>query len=636
MTSSTTIASRTANPKYKGWTKSQKYERALQLVLRDDWAVRAAAREVGVDRSHLSVRVNERRAEARQLLSAELPEQPVRVENERRRVPTDFWEFEDRYFGHLACMSCKRRHPIPGFHREIIDTVYGPHNRVLINVPPYHGKSTLVTVKSSIFDIAHDPNIQIALVSKSEGLASNFIVQIRNFLSDSRIYEGAKGNLIEEAGPFVPEDPAVNWSQRELYVHRRVSVEKDPTISSWGIDKNIYGTRFHKMIFDDVADADNMRSVERMEWILHSQINNMFLSRVDEGDKVIFIGTPVSAFDMYQELPKMWENLHSVNYPAILNEAEHLTLWPDHFGWDKAVSRRAGMRAQDWNLIYQMVRSPEGFAAFTEEMIDAAKDETRQATELDEGWIVVAGLDPAGAGGKDSGFTAMVVLGFDPETLERHVIDVVNEKGMRYPQLKQTMFDLTEAYNITEWRVENNGLQSQLLQFNDDITVPLRSRGTRVVPHNTGRNKWDPEIGIESLITLFSPTPMITIPWQGPTTHRRMRPLLDQLLSFGMGGLSDCLMAFWEAELGVRDRSKRAHMPLYLDSVHVPARLRRKRMVLSPEDGSARPVSREDQRAGGTMRFGKNRRKRMVLGAFRERGPLPDTPPPPPPKFENV
>ena len=66
--------------------------------------------------------------------------------------------------------------------------IYEPaeRHRLLVNVPPEHAKSTVITVNYSTYRIALDPNIRIIVVSKTLVKAREFVYAIKQRLSHPR------------------------------------------------------------------------------------------------------------------------------------------------------------------------------------------------------------------------------------------------------------------------------------------------------------------------------------------------------------------------------------------------------------------------------------------------------------------
>lgn len=585
---------------YETWSKARRFEAALDKVLEHEWTQTEAARKYGVSRQHLNLRVKKARIDRAERLEKVRLEEAARLDRistlsvENRRVPNTIKEFVDTYFTEWQCPDCRTHHEVPPFHTEISDAIRDPNERrVLINIPPYHSKSTVVTVWDTVMDIARDPNLRTILVSKSGPFARTFLFSIKEILTNPELYYGSQRSLIEDWGPFKPEGQSI-WSASEIYVAGRQSGEKDPTVLAMGAGEQIYGRRADKIKFDDIATLDNMKNPDRvasmMEWI-----DKEALSRIGKTGKAIWVGTRVSPGDIYSVLG-LRPGYRVIRYPALHDDATQSVLWPEHFPYEQVLIHRGEMRPADFQLVYQNVDVPGLGASFTPEMVDDAKDESRVLGQYDSKWRLIAGLDPAG-GTAGSGFTAFTLIGIDLETGHRFVVDQVAVKSMKAPQIKDQIFDWTDRYPIFEWRVESNGLQSQLVQYNTEVIEHLAKRGVRVVPHHTHSNKWDPQFGVESMATPMM-AGMFSIPWGNAPTRAAMQPFVEELIAFPMGLVSDRVMSTWFADLGCRDLLRRAHLPLFSSRMRVPNRIKRRRSVVDFNSQTSRRVSMMDQRAG--------------------------------------
>jgi hypothetical protein len=126
----------------------------------------------------------------------------------------------------------------------------------------------------------------------------------------------------------------------------------------------------------------------------------------------------------------------------------------------------------------------------------------------------------------------------------------------------------------------------------------------RFVPHITGRNKWEPQFGVESMGPLFYNN-QITCPYGDINSRKKVGELHDQLGQFPMGQVSDLVMALWFAELGCREIFQRFRIPAFDARAKMPGRIRRKRMVVDfgeqqvrsprPEE-TGDPLARAQQR----------------------------------------
>lgn len=583
------------NKQYQSWSRARRFAKAADRVVYEKWTVVEAAKQYGVSRPRLSEHVKELRGkltDAQSRSSDSLSEKagtdPLGI-NERRRVPTGV-EFDQLYFGHVVCPDCGVHHDRPGFHDELIMADESSDRRVIANVFPYGAKSTIVTVRGTLREIAKDPNSRHIIVSKSQTFAATLLSSIKEWLSNPELYVGGARNLIEDFGPF--QVGAGQWNNNQIYVAGRVTAEKDPTVLALGVGNQIYGRRADRIVFDDIATLENQRNPETVAGMLE-WIDKEALTRIGRNGKARWVGTRVHHGDVYSTL-RTRDGYKVIAYPVIMDEQEQISLWPEHLPWEYIQAIRAEMKPADFQLVYMQEDMPGAGAAFLPEDFDACRDYERVAGQYDSRWKLTGGLDPGG-GGSRSGNTAFIVLGIDLYTGKHYLVDLENHKAMKAPQMRDKLFELTERYNIAEWRVESNAMNAQVIQYDDEVRTFLGARGCRLVGHytsSTGRTgKWDPQFGVESCSPLFV-NQMISIPWGNRQSQERFGLFRDQLIHFPMNTVFDTVMAFWFSVLGCRDTLRRSALPMTNSRQHVPEWVKRRRKVVSFATQSVRPLPR--------------------------------------------
>jgi hypothetical protein len=158
----------------------------------------------------------------------------------------------------------------------------------------------------------------------------------------------------------------------------------------------------------------------------------------------------------------------------------------------------------------------------------------------------------------------------------------------------------------------------------------------KVTPHITGgKNKWDPQFGVEAGAPLFA-SQLVSIPWGNAPTCGTFQPLIEQYILFPMGTVSDLVMADWFAEIGCRDLLRRAHLPFFNSRQRVPDRIARKRRIVDFGAGEVRAVTLAEQNGawGGP---GVRGYRRLMVGQPGQHSEhqQPELPPEPP-RFVNV
>jgi hypothetical protein len=158
-----------------------------------------------------------------------------------------------------------------------------------------------------------------------------------------------------------------------------------------------------------------------------------------------------------------------------------------------------------------------------------------------------------------AGYTAAVCLAVDIATQKRYLLDVSNVQGMKPDDIRNLIKDWTDKYAISEWRVEKNSFQAMLTQ-DREVREYLQARGAMLKEHHTGNNKWDTDFGVASLTTLFHGYEEGNNLIEFPSSHMSegLKALIEQLVTWYPDApktqKTDCVMAFWFAELACRDR----------------------------------------------------------------------------------
>jgi len=285
----------------------------------------------------------------------------------------------------------------------------GQQSRLLINVPPEHAKSTVITVNYSTYRIALNPNVRIIVVSKTLLKAREFVYAIKQRLSHPR--------WLKLQTTYGPEggwkDDSDTWRVDTVYLgsDARNSSEKDPTLQALGMGGQIYGARADLIILDDCITTSNAHEFEKqIDWLQKEVI-----TRLGKNGKLLIVGTRIAATDFYRELrePKYWSGgkcpFTYMGMPAVLeydeDPAKWVTLWaksdspwdgdedtPDEEGlypkWDgKTLQRRRGeVTPSTWALVYQQ-EDVEEDSIFPPALIQACIKGTRRRGPLKQGAV---------------------------------------------------------------------------------------------------------------------------------------------------------------------------------------------------------------------------------------------------------
>jgi hypothetical protein len=389
----------------------------------------------------------------------------------------------------------------------------GAKNRVLINVPPEHAKSTVLTINYVTYRLAIDPNVRIIIVSKTQGMARKFLSAIKTRLSHPnwtklQVAFGPQGG-------YKADSPT--WSADMLYLGAgRDSGEKDPSVQALGFGSQIYGARADLIILDDVVMNANAHEWEKqIEWLQKEVI-----TRLGRHGKLLIVGTRVAPIDLYKMIQdgEQWTGGKSpftyMAMPAVLEFDEKpenwKTLWPwtdkqegdvdeaNEQGlypkWDgpSLFTRRSEVAPSVWAMVYQQedvqsdsIFPPAAIAGSVNGMRKrgALKSGTAGHPKNTESLYTIIGFDPA-----VTGRSAFVAVSYNRADGKIYVLDCVNMVDPTPQKETALIHEWVEKYKPQEFRVEINAHQ-KYYAMDTDLRNYLAQWGCQLNSHFTGKNK---------------------------------------------------------------------------------------------------------------------------------------------------
>lgn len=502
--------------------------------------------------------------------------------------------------------------------------------RIIINVPPFHAKSQTITVEYVLYRVCMNPNIRVVIVSKTSDLAKKFLYQIKLYMT-SHQYTELQIAYAPEGGFKPTREAGAKWGAQAIYVSGVDADQKDPTVQALGLGSQIYGTRSDLIIMDDCIVGGNAGQYEQQITWLESEVEN----RVRDG-LILIVGTRLAPKDMYSELRNgdrylagrsPWSYLRQ---PAVLefdeDPANWKTLWPyttkpletgqkpeadgRYSAWpgERMARERNKKPPRIWSLVYQQEDVSED-AIFHPVCVMGSVNRSRKPGPLRagamghphngmEGQYIVASMDPA-----MSGDTFTLVESVDKSDGKRRVLNAWLKSSPTPKYIRDIIMSVTEDFGVHEWVIEQNAFQLFLVH-DEEIQRFCQTRGVKITPHYTSRNKQDPDFGVASMAPLFGNLKrhadgvrsgldhdgnnLIELP--DPDMSEGIKALIEQLTTWQPGKLGKDLkqdgpMSLWFAELRARvilgiGRQKRTY---FLDNPYLSRGDRAKRAVVPME-----------------------------------------------------
>ena len=482
-------------------------------------------------------------------------------------------------------------------------------------LPAGHGKTTMI-LRFYAYLFCQEPNISSAYTEKNLPTAMKRSYALMSILENNK-------RLTDHYGDF----KGPQWSTGSFTIKQRTQHSDIPTFSCYGAGGgSLLGIRTNFLVNDDPVTAENYASENERnslwEWYTKAACTAPYplpITKKKYQKHHKLVGTVFGLDDLYHRAEKA--NADNPDYKVLwlpaVNEVTGATLSPrfcyidkeelaaraatDEFYADLEAKVKDGTvsNLKEWRrkngswAFYQRYQNQaidEEAQMFRPAFFDGGrddetgidhvgcKDKERSLGEVDEGWRVATGVDPAGgSGSKDSARFATVTLAADPRDPNiKYLIDL--DFADNLPQESDILGRKTQTSVILDHadryggrvRIEANACQRGYLGV---VRKAARQSGltVSVQPHYTGKNKIDPEIGIHSMVPMFE-NGYLRIPWRTAHDQRKCQELVNEFLFLGAYPTSDIVMAFWFAWLDLEAQLKaarhtgqnRVQLPQYL------------------------------------------------------------------------
>ena len=233
----------------------------------------------------------------------------------------------------------------PAHHHHLIadalERVFkGECKRLMINMPPRHGKSQLASMHGPAFYVGNYPNKQIICCSYSDQMAKDFGREVRNIVDS------------EDFGMIFPGVSLASDSKSA----NRWNTNKGGCYIAAGISGGITGKGADVLIIDDPVKGRETAESELTPDKIWDWYRGDAFTRLMPGGAIIIIQTRWSDDDLSGRLldaaekgeGEQWEVL---KLPAINDKNE--ALWPEWYDLESLERIKKVTGSRNWNALYQ-------------------------------------------------------------------------------------------------------------------------------------------------------------------------------------------------------------------------------------------------------------------------------------------
>jgi predicted phage terminase large subunit-like protein len=419
----------------------------------------------------------------------------------------------------------------------------GEIDRLLISMPPQHGKSEQASIRFPCWYLGRHPDRSVVGASYSQELADEFGRKVRNGIIDPRhqaVFPDCR----------MSEDSSAASRFNLLCGGSYFSVGRGGGLTGRGADL---------IVIDDPLKDLQEASSPAIRAELKDWFRGVAYTRLRPGGALVAVATRWHTDDLAGWLLREHssEGWHVINLPAIAEKdgadwrSEGEALWPERFPLSMLERSREQLGPQLWSAEYQGRPVPEGGAIFKSEWFRSY----REAPNIHR---VIQGWDSAFKTGTGNDFSACVTLGESrPDgsgaTPGFYVLDVWRDR-LEFPDLKKRIAAAAEAWKPSAVLIEDKASGQSLVQELKRETLlpilPVEAKGSKELR--------------AQLVTPLIESGRVFLPEAAPWRAS----FLDELVTFPSSAHEDMVDAFVHALGWLRGKSRGEWKFVTVDETH--------------------------------------------------------------------
>jgi len=347
--------------------------------------------------------------------------------------------------------------------------------------------------------------------------------------------------------------PGERWAANSFTV-QRTTIRRDPSVTAIGLNGKFLGARFDGLVLDDVDSVDTVLTPEARD-LTERVVRTKALSRLSEDGWAIAIGNVWHEEDLMHRLAKTnWKTLRL----PVMDEAGNSND-PENFPMERIYAiRDEDQGPLEFARLYLLQARADGEERFKMEWIEEALSKGRGRFLLSDGLPkvpagcrTITGVDlgvKKKASADPTAIVTILEMPTGPKRVEYELLNIVT--GRWNAQEIMTRVQEQQRLFASEVWVESNGAQDFLIQL-----MNMSGRSYKVNAFYTGRNKYDPMFGVESIAAELATGCWYFPSWEGTLdgAEPEVQKLCQEMHAYMPNQHSgDALMALWIAREGAR------------------------------------------------------------------------------------
>lgn len=414
-------------------------------------------------------------------------------------------------------------------HRKLANALErvakGELKRLIITMPPRHGKSMLASEFFPAWYLGRLPDHQIIHASYSQELVNGFGRKIRNQLKDEMYAAVFPGTKLS--------DDSSAQDKFNIAGHQGAYM-------AVGVGGSATGRGAHLMLIDDPIKDREEADSETLRQKLKDWYTSVAYTRLMKGGAVIVIQTRWHEDDLAGWLLREhghegWEVLDLM---AIENEdtPEEKALWPEDFPLERLKQIKATLPPRDWWALYQQKPRDGSGAEFRRQWLNF------YTTVSSRAMYRMLLVDPATGKRANNDFTTMWTVGLG-EDENYYILDCIRDR-LNLTERTDALFRMHRKWKPGQVRYEKYGMMADI----EHMKAEMNHRSYRFPIQEVGGTT-KKEDRIRRLIPAFQqgkvwmPEELMYTSLDGKTRNLTSHFVEEEFLAFPVGRHDDMLDA---------------------------------------------------------------------------------------------
>ena len=360
----------------------------------------------------------------------------------------------------LALLDTNNQYMVPPhlklLNDKLLEVAEGNLKRLMVFMPPRHGKSTIISHYFPAWYLAHHPNDRVILTSYEADFASSWGRRVRNCIKEHQTTLGIS----------IDENSAASY--------RFDLSHYNGGMITAGVGGAITGRGADVLVIDDpVKNAEEVNS-QTLRSRTYEWYKAVAYTRLEPDGAIIIIQTRWHQNDLSGALlDEMSDDWEVISLPAfaesndVLNRDFDDPLWPERYPTSVLVEKKQVLGSYWFSALYQQRPQPPGGGLLKKEWI-------RYYDTLPDDLVMYTGWDLAISTKESADYTASCTVGVDQGNGDVYVLGWTRDR-LDFPSQVRKVGEQANLYGPALIGLESTAYQAALFQqLKESTTLPIK------------------------------------------------------------------------------------------------------------------------------------------------------------------